>query len=830
MRYSLGIELGGDVVRASVATDDDRLHDVGETPLAVGLSEAGEVLVGSGALALGPDRHVRDFRDRLGQAEPLMLGRTPYGIEALLAQAIRSAVDTVASDAGEWPVRVAVTYPDGWGEYQLDLLDQATAMAEVGEVVLVKESEARAAADAEGAATPFAVARGAARWARPQDEVAPVEPGGLPISGRTAASVLAALSGGAALGIAGATASAGAAGAGAAARVADFGGGRTMADFLQPRSMADFAGQGRSMSDFGDGRTMSDFGGSQPPAQPPTAPPGPTPVATVARAGRRVPKAAIAAAAAVVAVVVAGGIALASRGSDAPDETAVGTETTDVSPTTDATETTAVGGERNLRRDLVPFVFAGSTYDNRIADVGVGDTVPRTRAYLSGGATGVAVADDGRVFILDGANFGALWEVDGDDMTLLFEGNPNGPPRFDFSNSLDLAVRGSGDDVELFIANGDANRIVRYVPATKELETWGTGGTTGDSLVEDGTPATEALFGRPVSVDVDDDGNVWMVDLNKPSVVRIGTDDKVTVIAGRGSDAPSDGAKAIDVRFPGLKAIAVDESGRAVVASHNELWSINTDGTIQKIAGTGDFPSERIPHGDGGPALRAAVSASDLAFGPDGTLYIAGDGVPRTVRTIDANGRIDRIAGRDAFGGSTPVNAMRWFPDSISVDEDGNVYVGETLNGANFVRRVASTGVPEDTAAFRFDLDDRVGRADDLERVDASPDHVLEVIADADVEDVLITVGGCGSGGPDWDTVTGNDIPGIGVAKGAANIENDDSGDLSTLRLTEPTLLTLYFEDDGSVEAGDRLCVTLVRPGRAEDEEAFVIRGFDDGP
>lgn len=825
MRYSLGIELGGDVVRAAVATDDDRLHDVGETPLAVGLSEAGEAVVGSGALALGADRHVQGFRDRLGQAEPLMLGRTPYGVEALLAQAIRSAVDTVAAEAGEWPARVAVTHPDTWGDYQLDLLDQAAAMAEVGEVVLVKESEARAAADPEGAATPFALARGVARWARPQDQVAPVEPGGLPVSGRTAASVLAALGGGAALGVAGATASAGAAGAGAAARIADFGGGRTMADFLQPRSMADFAGQGRTMSDFGDGSKMSDFGGSQP------APPqGPAPLETAARAGRRVPKAAIAAAAAVVAVVVAGGIALASRGGDAPDETEVGTDTTAASPTTDPTDTTAARGERNSRRELVPFVFAGSTFDNRIADVEVGDTVPRTRAYLAGGATGVAVADDGRIFILDGANFGALWEVDGDDMTLLFEGDPNGPPRFDFSNSLDLAVRGSGDDVELFIANGDANRIVRYVPATKELETWGTGGKTGDSLVEDGTPATEALFARPVSLDVDDDGNVWMVDLNKPSVVRIGTDDKVTVIAGRGSDAPSDGAKAIDVRFPGLKAIAVDESGRAVVASHNELWSINTDGTIQKIAGTGDFPSERIPHGDGGPALRAAVSASDLAFGPDGTLYIAGDGVPRTVRTIDANGRIDRIAGRDAFGGSTPATAMRWFPDSISVDEDSNVYVGETLNGVTFVRRVASTGVPEDTAAFRFDIDDRVGRADDLKRVDASPDHVLEVIADGDIEDVLITVGDCGSRDPDWDTVTGNDIPGVGVAKGAANIENDDSGDLPTMRLTEPTLLTLYFEDDGTIEPGDRLCVTLVRPGGGEDEEEFVIRGFGEGP
>ena len=823
MRYSLGIDLGGTTARVSAASDDARLHDVGEVPLVVGLTPGGEVVVGSGALTLDESRRASGFRDRLGQPEPVLLGGSPFGVEALIAQVLRSVVDTVASDVGDWPVRIAVAHPDEWSDYHLDLLWQSAAMAEVGEVVLLTESEARAI-DADELSSAFAIARGAARWARPEDQASPVEPAGLPISGRTAASVLAALAGGAGLGVAGATATAGAAGAGAAARIADFGGGRTMADWARgSQTMADYAQSGTRMSDFGEGRSMSDFGGgSQPPPQQPGA------LQTTARAGRRIPKAAIAAAAVVAVAVIAGGVALASRGSDTPDETAVGTETTAPS-TTDAPDTTSPRADVTSRADLVPFVYAGSTFNNRAPDPEVGETVPRTKGFLPGGAQGVALSEDGRLFILDGANFGALWEVDGDDMTLLFQGDPNGPPNFEFSNSQDLAVRGTGDDVELFVADPTANRIIRYVPATNELETWGTEGLTGDTLVEDGTPAKDALFASPVSVDVDDDGNVWMADLNKLAVVRIGTDDRVTVVSGRGNAQPTDGAKAVDTQFNGLKSVAVDDAGNAVVAAHSELWRINTDGTIQKVAGIGEFPRQNIERGDGGPALQAAVSANDLAFGPDGVLYIADGGEPGLVRTIDASGRIDRIAGRDMVGGSTPVTATRWFPDSIAVDDD-HVYIGETLNGFNHVRRIPTTGIEEDTAAFRFDLDDRVGRSDDLERTDASPDHVLEVIAESDVENVSIARSACPNDDVNafWDTVIGNDTPGIGVAIGQANIQNDsETGELATISISEPTLLTLYFEDDGSIRPGDTLCVTLLGPNGADDQE-LVIRGFDE--
>lgn len=551
-------------------------------------------------------------------------------------------------------------------------------------------------------------------------------------------------------------------------------------------------------------------------------------VETAARSARRVPKAGLAAAAAaVVAAVVVAGVALASRSGDAPDTTAVGTDTSAGPSTTSGPDTTAVAGERESRAELLPFLFAGSTYLDRAPEPKVGETVPRTRGYLAGGATGVAVAEDGRVFLLDGANYGSLWEVDGDDMTLLFQGNPNGPPRLEFSNSRDLAVRGTGDDVELFIADSDANRIIRYVPATEELETWGTEGQTGDEVVADGTTASEALFASPVSVDVDDDGNVWMADLNKLAVVRIGTDEKVTVVSGRGNASPTDGAKAIEVKFNGLKAIAVDPDGRATVSAENELWRIEGDGTVRKIAGTGAFSDGKVDQRDGGPALQALVSAGDLAYAENGDLYIASDSTVGDIRRIGTDGRIERLAGGDPVGGSTPPTSRRMAPNSIDVDEDGRIYVGQTLNGFNFVMRLPEDGVPDDTARFRFDIDDRVGRADDLRRADATPDHILEIDAEGDIADVIVAE--CGNEDAVWDTITGNGTPGVGVARLVGAIENDDTtGDLETMRLDARTILTLYFEDDGELSPGDDICVTLVRPSGAEEEQELAIRGFDE--
>lgn len=800
MRYSLGIELGATATRVSAASEDGRLHDVGETPLAVGLTPEGCVVVGGVALALDEARRAASFRDRLGQPEPLLLGGSPFGIEALVAQVLRSIVDTVASDAGEWPVRVALTHPDEWGDYHLDLLWQAAAMAEVGDVVMLTESAARAYADDAGST--FAIARGAARWARPGEATPPVVPAGLPIGGRTAASVLAALAGGAALGVAGATATAGAAGAGAAARIADFGGGG--------RSMADFARGARSMSDFGEGRSMSDFGGGQPP-------PG-SPVGTVARQARRIPKALIAGgAAATVAVVAVAGIALASRGGDEGTEVSTEASTT-VEETTTSIQPAVIEGSP------IPFHFAGGGAER-------GDDLDPEDVDFEEGVVGVDTAGDGRVFMLDRS--GSVWvsDVDGESFDLLFEGELNGAVA---SNAADLVVRDNGGETVLFIADPRNNRVVSIDLGSGDISQIGVTGEASDDAVPSSTAETVRLS-SPVSLDVGDGADLFIADAGQGALLRVDVTGNVEAVAGAGADEfPEAGASAADTHFTSMTAVAIADDGSAFVASDRRIWRI-AEGAVSRVAGDGQFPDGTFEEG---PATDARVDPVDLAFSPDGILHIASSNVSSDILRISEEGTLEHVAGGDPPSPSEPPTATRFSPDAIGFDESGRIYIGETGTSYELVRRIPPDGIPPDVANFRFSGDDRVGADDDAAGPDGEPDNVFKVILEGEIEDLIVSA--CTAenepSSSHWDTITGDDpIPSdfsystgdqtwiVGVIAKSAEILNDEDGDIDPLSFDEPTEVTLFMQNDGSIQPGARLCVYAFRPNGSRDVQGFTV-------
>ena len=97
MEYSLGIDLGTTYSAAATARDDRlEIFQLGERsatiPSIVVLRADGEVLTGEAAerRALAePTRTGREFKRRLGDPTPIILGGTPYGAEALLAHLLR---------------------------------------------------------------------------------------------------------------------------------------------------------------------------------------------------------------------------------------------------------------------------------------------------------------------------------------------------------------------------------------------------------------------------------------------------------------------------------------------------------------------------------------------------------------------------------------------------------------------------------------------------------------------------------------------------------------------------------------------------------------------
>lgn len=152
MGYQLGVDLGTTYTAAAIHRDDSsQITELGNRtatiPSVVFLTEDEQVLTGEAAnrrAVTQPDRVAREFKRRIGDPTPLLLGGSPYSAEALSAQMLRWVIQQVTDSEGSAPDRVAVTHPANWGPYKLDLLRQAFRMADLDDVVTLTEPEAAA--------------------------------------------------------------------------------------------------------------------------------------------------------------------------------------------------------------------------------------------------------------------------------------------------------------------------------------------------------------------------------------------------------------------------------------------------------------------------------------------------------------------------------------------------------------------------------------------------------------------------------------------------------------------------------------------------------------
>ncbi len=91
----------------------------------------GEVLIGDVAVRRGlaePTRVAREFKRRLGDPTPLVLGGTPYSAESLMGHLLRGIVDAVTAQEGEAPERVVLTHPATYGPYKLEQMHEVARL------------------------------------------------------------------------------------------------------------------------------------------------------------------------------------------------------------------------------------------------------------------------------------------------------------------------------------------------------------------------------------------------------------------------------------------------------------------------------------------------------------------------------------------------------------------------------------------------------------------------------------------------------------------------------------------------------------------------------
>lgn len=153
MGYHLGVDLGTTFVAAALATDSGvEMFTLGDrtvvTPAVVYLREDGALVCGDAAArraVSSPDRIGREFKRRLGDPTPVMLGGTPYAVTVLLGTLLHDVLTRITETEGTKPDSVVLTHPANWGPFRRELFDEVPHVAGLTAPRMVTEPEAAAA-------------------------------------------------------------------------------------------------------------------------------------------------------------------------------------------------------------------------------------------------------------------------------------------------------------------------------------------------------------------------------------------------------------------------------------------------------------------------------------------------------------------------------------------------------------------------------------------------------------------------------------------------------------------------------------------------------------
>jgi hypothetical protein len=215
----------------------------------------------------------------------------------------------------------------------------------------------------------------------------------------------------------------------------------------------------------------------------------------------------------------------------------------------------------------------------------------------------------------------------------------------------------------------------------------GTAGFSGD-----GGPAVSASLNNPHGIDVDSFGNIYIADQLNHRIRKINPEGIITTIAGTGTSANTgDGALAINASLHEPYTVKWHK-GAVYITAQTKIRKIDANGIITTIAGTGAYGYS----GNNGPATAAMIdNPAGIVFDKNDNLFFC-DHFNHRIRRIDAiTGVITTIAGTGMIGFSgdngPAANAQLFYPNYLSIDTSGNLYVSDNTNQR--VRKIDTAGV-----------------------------------------------------------------------------------------------------------------------------------------
>ena len=303
-------------------------------------------------------------------------------------------------------------------------------------------------------------------------------------------------------------------------------------------------------------------------------------------------------------------------------------------------------------------------------------------APTGGGATGLAVASDGTVYLAMGTKVGKL-NADG-SVTTLAGGSSDGfadgtGAAAGFNNAYSVAFEPAGNLVVMDVGYGAVRRVTREGVVTTIAR------NIGFLTIPISTPPR---FHGAISVAVGWNGDIFVADRDNNSIRKITSAGVVSVLAGPlNSGQGNVDATGSDARFSLPTGVAVDAMGNVVVADggNNVIRKITPTGAVTTLAG-----SAAAAPGSG--IVTHFNSPSGIARDHAGNLYVA-DTENHFIRKISPAGAVTVLAGSTTYGFTDGLGAEARFrlPVGVAVGLDGTVYVSDSGNGA--VRKITPGGL-----------------------------------------------------------------------------------------------------------------------------------------
>lgn len=322
-------------------------------------------------------------------------------------------------------------------------------------------------------------------------------------------------------------------------------------------------------------------------------------------------------------------------------------------------------GYYEIGSDLAPRFQPGLAFEpgtmTTVAGGSHGDGLPATRASLAN-PWGVSVGPDGLVYVADYSH-SRIRRIGADGTMEPFTGFAWGFAG-DGGHRLRAQVRGPagmdwGSDGTLYFADS-LNHRVRAIAPDGTIRT--VAGDGSRKLAGDGGPAKKAALAWPQDVAVDEDGDVFIADLENNRVRRVDAETgEISTYAGGGTLVDSDGGAATDA-FLSPYGLAFDAEG--------DLWISDFDRIREVDAGTGAITTP----------VTGLAWARGIAFDAEGALYIADYNRYQVYRWTSAGG-LEAVAGNGSLeglgDGGPATDATLHHPMDVDLDDQGNLYIAE---------------------------------------------------------------------------------------------------------------------------------------------------------